>query len=70
MPLNIAEGSGAFGGNRKQRYHSAMSSAYEVNACYEVAEAMQYIRPLSEEVRERPKIVYRTLINVLGLRRG
>ena len=28
--LNIAEAAGSFGGHRKQRYHSALGSAYEV----------------------------------------
>jgi four helix bundle protein len=67
--LNIAEGSGSFGGNRRQRYHSAMGSAYEVRACFDSAEAMQYIDAIDGGVRERPAIVINTLIKVLGLRR-
>ena len=43
VPLNIAEGSGAFGGNRRQRYYSAMGSAREVGACFDAAEAMGYV---------------------------
>jgi four helix bundle protein len=66
--LNIAEGSGSFGGNRKQRYHSAMGSSYEVRACFDAAEAMQYVEAIDERVRERAEIVVRTLIRVLGLR--
>ncbi len=67
--LNIAEGSGSFGGNRRQRYHSAMGSAYEVRACFDAAEAMQYVGALDEGVRARPSIVIGTLVRVLGLRR-
>jgi four helix bundle protein len=67
--LNIAEGSGSFGGNRRQRYHSAMGSAYEVRACFDSAEAMQYVDAIDGGVRERPAIVINTLIKVLGLRR-
>jgi four helix bundle protein len=67
--LNIAEGSGSFGGNRKQRYHSAMGSAYEVRACFDSAEAMQYVEAIDEGVRERTALVVNTLIKVLGLSR-
>jgi len=67
--LNVAEGSGSFGGNRKQRYHSAMGSSYEVLGCFDAAEAMRYVDALDKRIRERPEIVVRTLINVLGLRR-
>jgi four helix bundle protein len=67
--LNLAEGSGSFGGNRKQRYHSAMGSSYEVLACFDSAEAMQYIRPLDAGVRGRPLLVVNTLMKVLGLTR-
>ena len=66
--LNIAEGSGSFGGNRKQRYHSAMGSAYEVRACYDSAEAMRYVGAIDRDVRGRPVLVVNTLIKVLGLR--
>ena len=31
IPLNIGEGSGSFGGNRKLRYHSALGSSSEVS---------------------------------------
>ena len=40
VALNIAEGSAASGGNRRQRYHSALGSAREVAACFDVAAAM------------------------------
>ena len=67
--LNIAEGSGSFGGNRRQRYHTAMGSAGEVSACYDCAEYMDYIAPLEKVIRERPMIIRNTLVNVLHLRR-
>ncbi len=69
VALNIAEGSGAYGGNRRQRYHTAMGSAGEVSACYDCAEYMDYIAPLAKVIRERPMIVRNTLVNVLHLRR-
>ena len=67
--LNIAEGSGSFGGHRKQRYHSALGSAYEVVACYDSAQAMQYIARVDESARKRSDEVIGTLVNVLRLRR-
>jgi four helix bundle protein len=67
-PLNIAEGSGSFGGNRKQRYHTAFGSSNEVLACYDTAQAMGYIDPVSQEARDRVNHVIGTLVNVLRLR--
>ncbi len=65
--LNIAEGSGSFGGNRKQRYHSALGSAREVLACYDSAEAMRYVEA-ALRVRNRLDEIIGTLVNVLRLR--
>jgi len=67
--LNIAEGSGSYGGNRKQRYHSALGSAYEVRACFDAAEAMRYVASVDLGVRDRPAFVISTLKRVLGLTR-
>jgi four helix bundle protein len=41
--LNIAEGSGSFGGVRTQRYRTALGSARESVSCLRVAEAFGYI---------------------------
>jgi four helix bundle protein len=69
VPLNIREGSGSFGGNRKLRYHSALGSSGEVLAIYDTAEAMAYIDQVGRDVRERVDHVIGTLVNVLRLRR-
>jgi four helix bundle protein len=69
IPLNLREGSGSFGGNRKLRYHSALGSAGEVFACYDTAEAMGYVDAISSEARRRLDHVIGTLVNVLRLRR-
>lgn len=69
VPLNIREGSGSFAGHRRQRYHSALGSAGEVLAVYDTAEAMNYIEPVSGEMRRRVDHVMGTLVNVLRLRR-
>jgi hypothetical protein len=67
--LNLAEGSGSFGGHRKQRYHTALGSAHEVLGCYDSAEAMRYLEPVASNVRGRLDEIIGTLINVLRLRR-
>jgi len=42
VALNLAEGEGASGGNRRQRFLSALGSARETMACLEVAGAFGY----------------------------
>ena len=53
VPLNLREGSGSFGGNRKLRYHTALGSSGEVLACYDTAEAMGYIDAVGSDARDR-----------------
>ena len=68
VALNIAEGSGASGANRRQRYHSALGSAREVVACFDAAEAMSYVGPVAGASRRRLGVILGTLTNVLRLR--
>ena len=42
VPLNIAESDGQQGGNRRQRRLTALGSAREVGACFDVIEALGY----------------------------
>ena len=44
VALNIAESDGVRGGNRVQRRKTALGSAREVGACFDVAEAYGYTR--------------------------
>jgi four helix bundle protein len=67
--LDIAEGSGATGGNRRQRYHSALGSAREVGACFDAAEAMAYVEPVGGRARDRLDVIVGMLTKVLRLRR-
>ena len=62
--LNIAEGSGVLGGNRRQRYATALGSAREACACFDIAEAMGYVSALSIENRQRFERVIGTLVMV------
>jgi four helix bundle protein len=61
VPLNVAEGYYSQGRNRKARYHTALGSAREVLACFEVAQAMGICPSLHPELRDRLDRIIRTL---------
>ena len=63
VPLNVAEGAAANGGNRRQRYTTALGSAYEVRACLQVAAALDYIPTPQHSDSDRLERVIATLIN-------
>ena len=44
VALNVAEGAGNAGGNRRVRFESALGSAYEVRAALHIAWRFGYIR--------------------------
>jgi four helix bundle protein len=62
--LNLAEGSGSFGGVRTQRYRTALGSARETWACLRVAEAAGYIGPLPVALPAQMNRVIGTLVRV------
>jgi len=64
-PLNVAEGSHSLGRNRVARYHTALGSLKEAQACFEVAMALGYVGELEPEVRDRFDHVLRTLARVV-----
>ena len=64
VPLNIAEGSYALGGNRRARYRTAMGEAREALGCLEVAEAAGYAR-VDEETAKMLNRIIGTLYNVV-----
>jgi len=53
VALNIAEGSGARGGNRRALYAVAFGSLKETRACLEVADALGYVGGIDVEIGER-----------------
>ena len=65
IALNLAEGSGSSGGNRRSRYYNALGSARETMACFDVAVAMGYIAAPSSEVGARLNRVIGTLMRVV-----
>ena len=64
VPLNLAEGSRALGGNRRARYADALGSACETRACLEVAAAMGYTPEPQPLVLDRLARVIGTLVNL------
>ena len=65
ITLNIAEGSAARDGRRRQRYTDALGSARETLANLEVAAAIGYIGELAPELQRRFDHVIGTLVRNL-----
>jgi four helix bundle protein len=57
VPLNVAEGLGHKGGNREQRFCTALGSAREVAACLDVAVAWGYLGSGAEVIDEVDHLV-------------
>ncbi len=66
-PLNIAEGSFAHGGHRRERYQSACTSMRESKACCDAAIRAGYIDGISESLQGKTRQVIGTL--VINIRR-
>jgi four helix bundle protein len=62
--LNLAEGSGSFGGVRAQRYRTALGSARETFSCLRVAERFGYIGPMPDALIAAMNRVIGTLVRV------
>jgi four helix bundle protein len=62
--LNIAEGSGSFGGVRTARYRTALGSARETLACLRTAEAFGYAEGVPRSVLAEMNRVIGTLVRV------
>jgi four helix bundle protein len=63
VALNLSEGAGQRGGNRRQRYLTALGEAREVWGACDVIEA-KGLAQVSPEVRERLNKIIGTLVNV------
>ena len=63
--LNIAEGSGSRGGNRRLRYENALASAREAWSTLEYGEAAGYIAPIDHGLRRRFDHVIGVLVRIL-----
>ena len=64
VALNLAEGSGSFGGVRRARYRTALGSARETFSCVQVAARLQYIAPIPPALVAFMNRVIGTLVRV------
>ncbi len=64
VALNVAEGSGVRGGNRRLRYQTALGSAVESKANLECALAIGYIKQLDQMLLGAFQEVIATLVVV------
>jgi four helix bundle protein len=62
--LNLAEGSGSFGGVRTQRYRTALGSAREAMSCLLVAERFGYVEGMPAGLAASMNRVIGTLVRV------
>jgi four helix bundle protein len=62
--LNLAEGSGSFGGVRTQRYRTALGSARETMSCLLVAERFGYVEAVPKALVAQMNRVIGTLVRV------
>ena len=62
VPLNIAEGSGVRGGNRRLRYETALGSARESRANIQIAHAAGYLPTLDHELDDTFDHIIATLV--------
>ena len=62
--LNLAEGSGSFGGVRTQRYRTALGSAREAMSCLLVAERFGYVDAVPKGLVAQMNHVIGTLVRV------
>ena len=65
VALNLAEGQGQFGGNRRRHYQIAAGSAFEVRGALQVAEAWGW----QLDTREVMPVLNRLIALLWGLRR-
>ena len=61
IPLNLSEGAYSQGRNERARWFNAMGSAAEVRACLDVAEALGYVDPVGNELRDSLDRIIATL---------
>ena len=65
VALNVAEGMGSGGGNRRLRYQTALGSMRETMACVDVGLALGYVEALDEAVLDRTRKVVGTLVRLV-----
>lgn len=61
VALNLAEGYGVSAGSKRSRYLTALGSARELRACFDVADAFGYAPPLGQALDAKLDIIIATL---------
>ena len=59
--LNLAKGAAQRGGHRRERYRTALGSAWEVRACIDAGVALGYVEPSEPGLRDQIDKIVRTL---------
>ena len=65
VALNVSEGSGSRGGQRRNRYDTALGSARETRTNLEVAEALAYVGGVDEALRDHLDHIIATLVKLV-----
>ena len=69
VALNVAEGMGSMAGHKRQRYQTALGSAWEVSACVDVAKAMRYVNEVDAVTLDQMDHVISTLAKLVYRRK-
>jgi four helix bundle protein len=64
VALNMGEGTGSWGGNRMLRFRTALGSTREVEACFDVAEALGNVACVDPGLREQLDAVIGGLVRL------
>jgi len=65
VALNVAEGMGSAGGNRRARYQTALGSMRETMACVDVGVALGYVDVLDHATLDKSRRVVGTLVRLV-----
>lgn len=65
VALNLAEGAGVRGGNRRLRYESALGSMREAVACVDVAKALGYVGEVDAALMTKTHRITGTLVHLV-----
>jgi len=66
VALNTAEAIGQTGGNERARFRTAHAETQELRSCLDVAEALEYIAPVDDALRDRLDRIAATLFRLAG----
>ena len=64
VALNVAEGSGATGGDKRRAYRIALREMREAVACLQIASRLQYVEPDVSLDRDRQSRIVGTLVRL------